>query len=602
MTRAPVALCVSVLCGLVVALPFSVYEGSAPIWFCLAPMFWLAARVQSRRQACLSAAVFAFVWTLVDFSFLWHLTVPGTVALSVYTSAFYVAALLGVRYLARRNPVSAVFGVAALWTLVELLRSVVPVLGFPWLLLGHTLLHDEHLRQGADVLGVYGLSFLIAAVNAALAFAVPAARSEIRNSKFEGKGQKEKEKTAPPPQVSFFFFRRFPFPSDFGFRVSSSLTVAVLLLGTYLYGMARIADIAPRLAAGPPIGVIQGNVATKLGRTGKQLDEQLAEHMAMHKQLAAGGDARATRSTGGDARGTADKPVLICWAETMVPGALNADYWGTDFADGVAACGVPTLAGSNYRVAADPGQPEDEARCYNAAYLFDGDGKEVCRYVKRRLVAFGEYIPGAQRFPVLTFLRSITRDQYLPGETPSRIIAIPLHAPPRSPPYQGGDTGGVAQWPYHVALTICVEDIHPDLARDAALAGADTLINLTNDGWFYGTFGPRAHLQAAAWRAIETRRPLLRVTNTGYTVAVNPLGAMELLVPVETVGTGVTRLQRIKAGGAHAAEATGPQTLTLWWGNWGTALFFGGILLASVLIRSAPPQVTCNKEDKSLLQ
>ncbi len=57
--------------------------------------------------------------------------------------------------------------------LIEVVRSLVPIIGFPWLLLGHTLLYDTHLRQGADIFGVYGLSFIIAAFNASLAFALP---------------------------------------------------------------------------------------------------------------------------------------------------------------------------------------------------------------------------------------------------------------------------------------------------------------------------------------------------------------------------------------------------------------------------------------------
>jgi apolipoprotein N-acyltransferase len=164
-------------------------------------------------------------------------------------------------------------------------------------------------------------------------------------------------------------------------------------------------------------------------------------------------------------------------------------------------------------------------------------------------VPFGEYVPFTQTIPWLKALGSVTRDQYQPGEWPSPVF----------------DVGG-----YRLALNLCVEDIHPDIAREAVLAGADTLVNLTNDGWFYGTFGPGAHLRAAAWRAIEMRRPLLRVTNTGYTVAVDPLGNVEILIPPETEGVAVARLQRI--GGEP------PRTWSMLLGEWGCAAAMASIL------------------------
>jgi apolipoprotein N-acyltransferase len=152
-------------------------------------------------------------------------------------------------------------------------------------------------------------------------------------------------------------------------------------------------------------------------------------------------------------------------------------------------------------------------------------------------------------------LRSVTQDQYEPGTEASPVR----------------DVGG-----YKVALNVCVEDIHPDLARASSLAGADTLINVTNDGWFYQTYGPRAHLRAAAWRAIEVRRPLLRVTNTGVTAAVDPLGRITKLVPEETVGVAITRLLRIQD--VKNAPLSQPVTIYMRVGEVGVGLVFLSLL------------------------
>ena len=65
----------------------------------------------------------------------------------------------------------------------------------------------------------------------------------------------------------------------------------------------------------------------------------------------------------------------------------------------------------------------------------------------------------------------------------------------------------------------------PDLARKfVSETRANVLVNLTNDAWYGKSVGPWQHLRLAQSRAIETRRSLLRVTNTGVTSLVNAKG------------------------------------------------------------------------------
>ncbi|MFH0938758.1 MAG: apolipoprotein N-acyltransferase [Planctomycetota bacterium] len=556
MSSAWLSLLIAGVCGCLLALPFTIYDGSAFVWFSLAPVFWLVARTARPGQAVAVAAIFALSWTSASFSFIWPVTVIGMIAMCLYTTLFYVAALMSVRMIARWSILAAVVGSAALWVSLEIIRSILPVFGFPWLLLGHALLGHEYLRQGADLMGVYGLSFLIVAVNAAIAFALPAGLIEQWRVAGTTRTYFSKKVTVQAilPQrtqrdTDDFIFcphvvkslwlcgERLPQKS----ALVAGALVAALLLGDLLYGQMRVAQISPRLYAGPQIALIQGNVAQKLDRSNNELKAQLDRHLELHRQIVS------------DIKSVDLMPVLICWAETMAPGALNEDEWGEAFKKQVKTCGVPTLTGSEY-------QASDEiiARAYNAAYILDADGHEIGRYAKRRLVPFGEYIPFTTAFPFLKVLRSVTRDQYEPGKDVSPVVTV----------------GG-----YRMAINICIEDIHPDLAREAAKAGADTLVNLTNDGWFYGSFGPRAHLQAAAWRAIETRRPLLRVTNTGHTVAVDPLGNVRLLIPPETEGVAMTSLVRIDAG------ATEVRTLSMEVGEMGILLFMIGLLAACWLKR-----------------
>lgn len=73
---------------------------------------------------------------------------------------------------------------------------------------------------------------------------------------------------------------------------------------------------------------------------------------------------------------------------------------------------------------------------------------------------------------------------------------------------------------------ICLESLYPRFAAGASRLGADVLINITNDSWFGHTFEPYQHLTMTAARAIETRRPLIRATNTGISTVILSDGSL----------------------------------------------------------------------------
>jgi len=498
--------------GLALALPFTDVL-LLPAWFALAPVFYLVAEAPTRRRALGLAAAFVFPWVFVSLWFLSKTTCSGMVAASLYTSAWYVAALLGVRFLARRGTWSAVFGSAALWALVEIWRSRIPVFGFPWLLLGHATVECPNLRQAADLMGVYGLSFLVTAVNAALAFLVPA----LASSRAEA-----------------------PAGTPLGRRGALGVVLA-LLLAALVYGRWRAGELEGRLEPGPRIALIQGCTYRKVDRTDAEKTEQLEAHLKLHAQAARP-----------DAEGF--RPDLIGWAETAVPGTFNAEQWADRFRQHVRATGIPTLCGADWIDPADLGHPVDEQRWYNAAFLLDGRGEELAHYAKRRLVPFGEYIPFKELFPSLQALQTVTRDTYTPGRAPSPVCPI----------------AGVG-----FSFCICIEDAHPDLAREAVSAGAQAFLNVTNDAWFAGTHAAATHLRAAALRAIETRRPLVRATNSGVSCQVDPLGRISVVVAPDETGVGRFRLALLGGGGP-------PVTWALWLGEGGASILFALVLILAL--------------------
>lgn len=151
---------------------------------------------------------------------------------------------------------------------------------------------------------------------------------------------------------------------------------------------------------------------------------------------------------------------------------------------------------------------------YNTAFGVDERGDVVGRYHKRVLMPFGEYIPFAREFP---FLQSLSPQT---GNFDSGKLSEPISFNLRLM----GAEGVVEEQQVKVMPLICYEDLVSSLAREAVLKGANILANLTNDAWYGRTAAPFQHNLLAAWRAIETRRFLLRVTNTGYTAVIDPLG------------------------------------------------------------------------------
>jgi apolipoprotein N-acyltransferase len=142
----------------------------------------------------------------------------------------------------------------------------------------------------------------------------------------------------------------------------------------------------------------------------------------------------------------------------------------------------------------------------NSAVLLGPDGREIGHYDKIDLVPFGEYVPA-----VFSFVNRVTREagDFVPGE---KIKVLPA----------GRQKLGVF---------ICYEAAFPDLVRQFAAAGANVLVNLSNDGYFGHTPARAQHLLIARMRAVENRRFLIRATNDGLSAVIDPSGKIVQSIP-----------------------------------------------------------------------
>jgi apolipoprotein N-acyltransferase len=254
------------------------------------------------------------------------------------------------------------------------------------------------------------------------------------------------------------------------------LGAGVVLTATVVFGMGRMvsAEIPRREIR---VSVVQGNI-----EQGIKWDPEFASRtIAIYEGLTR----RADR--GSD---------LIVWPETAVPFFLREGGQLTrrvlDLATEVQ---TPILVGSPDRVS------DASPRYYNSAFLISPAGEIVQKYDKIHLVPFGEYVPLSS---LLFFVDKMATGigDFSAGE----VFTVFETA--------GGRFG----------VLICFEAIFPDQVRGYVLAGADLLVNITNDAWFGDSAAPYQHLSMAVLRAVENGVYLVRAANTGISALVAPSG------------------------------------------------------------------------------
>jgi len=269
----------------------------------------------------------------------------------------------------------------------------------------------------------------------------------------------------------------------------ASLAIVVALV----YGFQRLQSVGDEMAGARKlsVGVVQGNVDIDM-----KWNPVLAQkNLDQHRQL------------------TNDLPAvpLVVWPESAIEAiilervqALPLDVMPAFKSDrAYFIFGAKSFRGN-------PGRTDGKA--FNTAFFTDSKGRILTRYHKQVLLAFGEYLPFAK---LLSWIPALPMaDGFTPGPGP-----VVFHLPRA----------------VRVAPLICYEDLLPDVVRKfVSETRANILINLTNDAWYGKSVGPWQHLRLAQSRAIETRRSLLRVTNTGVTSLVNAKGELVKTLPMFT--------------------------------------------------------------------
>jgi apolipoprotein N-acyltransferase len=223
------------------------------------------------------------------------------------------------------------------------------------------------------------------------------------------------------------------------------------------------------------VAIVQTNVPPAPHWTRAYTDRQIMEHIRATDELVP------TRDVG-----------LIVWPENAVPRHLEIEPGLAALLGGLAQRHGSDLLFGAARYA--------DGKSYNSVRLITATGHYGGHYDKQRLVLVAEANP----------LRPPSSDASI--EDPREFTA--------------GEGPGVLQSFVPVGVSICHEVVFPELSGRAVHAGAELLVNVSNDGWLDPErgIGARQHFAMAAFRAVETRRYLVRAATTGISGIIDPFG------------------------------------------------------------------------------
>ena len=195
---------------------------------------------------------------------------------------------------------------------------------------------------------------------------------------------------------------------------------------------------------------------------------------------------------------------LIIWPETAMPMALDKKFLVRRdqkmLLENIRNWQIPLVTGG-YSIATK--ENGDELYRNSVFYLSpqSGDNYSAEPYYKTNLLAFGEYMPFGEIFPILYKLLPFV-GEFAKGSGP--VVA----------------EVALKDKVIKLGPQICYDSLVPGFSRDLSRNGAQLIFNVTNDAWFGWWAEPYQHQFMTLARAIEVRRPLVRSTNTGFSSAI----------------------------------------------------------------------------------
>jgi apolipoprotein N-acyltransferase len=322
-------------------------------------------------------------------------------------------------------------------------------------------------------------------------------------------------------------------------RRAALLIAALPLLAAGAFGQARLASGPAPLLPGVKIRIVQPSVPQREKWRPENQERFFLDHLKLSRTAPDG--------SADDLSGISH----VLWSEAAMP-FLPLDHPQVRSAIGdMLPPGVLLIAGALRAEPAPPAAPRPR-RIYNSIIVFGEGGTLAALYDKIHLVPFGEYLPLQTALEAIG-LQQLTRlrggfDAGVKPRPLMRLAGLPAAAP-----------------------LICYEVIFPR----AIVQGGErpgVLLNVTNDGWFGNTTGPRQHFHQARVRAVEEGLPLLRAANNGISAAIDGHGRVLVSLGLDERGSLDTGLPRPLSPPPYA--------------RYGDSLFFAMWLIAGAALLS----------------
>ncbi|MCR4316974.1 MAG: apolipoprotein N-acyltransferase [Planctomycetes bacterium] len=357
------------------------------------------------------------------------------------------------------------------WVAMEFFREIFP-LSFPWFFLSAAQHDSPPMLQMMDLVGAYGLSFVVAMINGIVVDAILFLRArEYANLRTKRS------------------------------LVKAAAVPAVVLVAAISYGVYRLDTI--KLESGPKVLLVQANIEQdiKLDSTFESDAAQFAKHL-YYGRLAV------RENPGAD---------LVLFAETIIPSGYGDDpHYQKEmslFAKYSRASVVFGALTTNYREAG--GKPG----IANTLLQLSEDGEIAGRYDKLKLVLGSEYTPLEGLMPWFKKGLLLVSGLYAGMHAGEEVKVLTVET----------SEGKILEF----GPMVCYDSVYSFIARQQAALGADFFVVISNDAWFRESSELDEISDATMFRAVETRKGIARCTNSGISSIISPLGEIDKLL-VET--------------------------------------------------------------------
>jgi apolipoprotein N-acyltransferase len=309
----------------------------------------------------------------------WPVAVIVAALLVAYLALFPGLFALCLGWLGSKIGRRAIMLAPAIWVSTELARTYFWS-GFPWVLLGYSQAPVLPIAQVASIVGVYGLSALVAGVGAALSFF---ALSQSHRSTVSGTPRGLAGERRAPATLA---------------------AVAAVVVAVAVWGHYRLRhDVLTRQGTPVRVALIQGNIPQDQKWDPAHAQTILNTYLGLTRDSARQG------------------AELVIWPESSTPFFFEEDHFGAArILEVVKDTGIELLLGRDQMAHTKP------PAFYNAAFLIRTDGSVPKVYRKMHLVPFGEFVPLKD---LLFFVGPLVEaaGEFTPGE--SMVMLPTRHGP-----------------------------------------------------------------------------------------------------------------------------------------------------------------------------